>query len=728
MLKKLVLFFMILMATHLVQGQKKLITITGEIFDRTSSDKISYATISYDDGLRGTSSNDEGIFTLSLSKKYLSDSISIHHLGFELKKIAIQKFTDDRKMSIGLEAVSYRMPEATIRPIDPYKLLDTAFNNIETQFYTDKHILKGFFRESVWHPGMDQLLYLAEGTLLTYKKGYKNNPRYEPLFNSQTKDHIVIDSAYAADIESTFSYKGLEIIVPRIVQGPFSPISLDVFKNPKDFFCSSCRKRINYTYDRYVKKGEDEFYVIKFDDVKLEIDYEGELYYDLNKKVITEVIYSVNNRGLGKFDAGNSEVNLRSRKFHIKYTLMGDKLGLSFVAIHNEFEDRIVGHLIKNEIEYVTNSIETKKVKPFKRKQRIDIDSDLELSLFKTGISKWKNISVIPRTKNMDKLVLNRIIKPLDNKLDKSAISNKILYTNYNKALKLSKNNQKPLLIYFTADWCMPCKKMQNTTFKEKDVVTFINEKYIPVKIDMTRGDNSISRKFGITSMPSYLIVSSDREVVSKTIGYQPSFLFMSFLKGNNIIDHSKWTVKDISLVEGDDKPVFHGTIRDSVLFEEMELSLEMSVKEASMFQLLVIKKDELVEKFGINGYYNKLVESMYTIGNLQFSKSPRHVLHFLKEYAGDDCMPIYFKYLADHYRFSQNIKSSAATSSIQFLSHLQPEYIPEFMDDISFVTSNIKRTVDLQNMQTILNKVLVEDAEIEKHKDFVEEKLSLQN
>lgn len=726
MLKKMTLLLMLVMAFSQAKGQSKQIKITGEIFDNSSNDKISYATISYDNGRRGTTSNEEGLFTLTLSKTFITDSITIHHLGYELEKIAIVECVEIEKVRIALKAVSYQMPEATIRSINPYKLLDIAFDNIESQFLRSNHILKGFFRESIWHPGMDQLLYLAEGTLLTYKTGYKNHPVCDPSsYSLTTKDHVVIDSAYVANIESKFKYKGLEIIVPRIVQGPYSPIYLDVFKNARTFFCKSVRQKINYTYDGYIKKGKEEYYVIKFDASKLNIDYEGELYFDINKQVITEVIFYVNDNGLKKFNSSDSALNLRYRKFHIKYTLMGDRIGLSFVNIDNEFEDKMLGHLIKNKIEYVTNSVDTEKVKPYKRKLRIDIDNDLELSLFKTGVSEWKNISVIPRTKNMNYLVRNRTVKPLEVKLDKSAISSKILYQSYKKAVKSSERNQKPLLIYFTADWCPPCKKMKNSTLQDEDIVTYINETYNPVKVDMTRGDHSVSRKFGVTSLPTYLIVNSEQKVESSGLGYYPKSNFMLFLQNEVKTYHAKWNLADFfkneKLGQSKDKDLQQDSLQNS----DIELTLDISVKESSIFELFVLKKDELIEKFGVERYYDKMVESIFTIGNFQFSKSPRYVIDFLKEIGGDDSMTIYFKYLSDHYRYSQNLKESAATSLIQFLTLLEPEYVPAFTDDIAFVTSNIKRASDLKKMQAILNTVLIEHPDIENQKDLVEKKLS---
>lgn len=43
--------------------------------------------------------------------------------------------------------------------------------------------------------------------------------------------------------------------------------------------------------------------------------------------------------------------------------------------------------------------------------------------------------------------------------------------------------NGKLILLWFTADWCAPCKTLQASVFHNSEVVKVINEKFIPVKI-----------------------------------------------------------------------------------------------------------------------------------------------------------------------------------------------------------------------------------------------------
>ena len=54
----------------------------------------------------------------------------------------------------------------------------------------------------------------------------------------------------------------------------------------------------------------------------------------------------------------------------------------------------------------------------------------------------------------------------------------------YKKALKLAKKENKVLFIDFYTTWCGPCKMMDRSTFKDKDVIDWLGKEAISIKID----------------------------------------------------------------------------------------------------------------------------------------------------------------------------------------------------------------------------------------------------
>lgn len=67
--------------------------------------------------------------------------------------------------------------------------------------------------------------------------------------------------------------------------------------------------------------------------------------------------------------------------------------------------------------------------------------------------------------------------------------------------------NAKPVLLYLTADWCTACRKMSNTTFKNKAVITAMSN-YHAIKVDCTDFKNpdikAMMRKLGARGLPFY--------------------------------------------------------------------------------------------------------------------------------------------------------------------------------------------------------------------------------
>src|SRR4051794_3341688 len=54
----------------------------------------------------------------------------------------------------------------------------------------------------------------------------------------------------------------------------------------------------------------------------------------------------------------------------------------------------------------------------------------------------------------------------------------------------------KPMFIYFTADYCQPCQYMKHTTWASEDVKTVLGA-YVPVKVDIEK-NKDLALSYGI--------------------------------------------------------------------------------------------------------------------------------------------------------------------------------------------------------------------------------------
>lgn len=80
----------------------------------------------------------------------------------------------------------------------------------------------------------------------------------------------------------------------------------------------------------------------------------------------------------------------------------------------------------------------------------------------------------------------------------------------------------RPLLVVFGAEWCTFCKKMENTTMAEKEMVKSINTRFVPVHLDFDK-QRPVADALKIKAIPCSVVLSSDADVLSRHDGFAKS-------------------------------------------------------------------------------------------------------------------------------------------------------------------------------------------------------------
>jgi len=83
------------------------------------------------------------------------------------------------------------------------------------------------------------------------------------------------------------------------------------------------------------------------------------------------------------------------------------------------------------------------------------------------------------------------------------------LFRNYGLAeAKIEALKQKKkIYLHFTASWCMPCKWMDENTYKDFQVKEALNENFIPIKINIEETEGkTFKSSFGVTILPTIMI------------------------------------------------------------------------------------------------------------------------------------------------------------------------------------------------------------------------------
>lgn len=127
--------------------------------------------------------------------------------------------------------------------------------------------------------------------------------------------------------------------------------------------------------------------------------------------------------------------------------------------------------------------------------------------------------------------------------------------TAFPEGLNLAKSKEKSIMVSFYTDWCKWCKKLEETTYPDPEVVEFLSD-LVCMKIDAGK-DTVISKRFRIHGYPSILFLESDGKEIDRIVGYLPPEKFLKetkdILERKNVfavlLEREKKYPKDIELM-----------------------------------------------------------------------------------------------------------------------------------------------------------------------------------
>ena len=104
----------------------------------------------------------------------------------------------------------------------------------------------------------------------------------------------------------------------------------------------------------------------------------------------------------------------------------------------------------------------------------------------------------------------------------------------YQDGMARGKFEKKQIFLHFYADWCMYCKKMQQTTFKDPEVIDTLNQDYIPIRIN-TDLEPEIAALYKVEPIPDTWFIFFNGEPNGNRTGYvspEEMKVLLKLLKG----------------------------------------------------------------------------------------------------------------------------------------------------------------------------------------------------
>ena len=101
-------------------------------------------------------------------------------------------------------------------------------------------------------------------------------------------------------------------------------------------------------------------------------------------------------------------------------------------------------------------------------------------------------------------------------------------------------SDDKIIMIDFYTDWCAPCKLLDSDTFTNEEVIQYVDNNFIPIKINAeSEYGMPLYEKFKGTGYPMIIFLDKEKNEIDRFYGFYPPNDFI--LKLNNILsgDHT---------------------------------------------------------------------------------------------------------------------------------------------------------------------------------------------
>ena len=116
--------------------------------------------------------------------------------------------------------------------------------------------------------------------------------------------------------------------------------------------------------------------------------------------------------------------------------------------------------------------------------------------------------------------------------------SNDIVWAeNYIFAQKKAFQSDKPIIIFFTGKWCVPCKIMKRQVWADEQVRDVVNKEFIPLIIDVDDPDNiDLLVRYNVAGTPITIVTDSNGNALQWRVGGIGKSEFLELLRESSSI------------------------------------------------------------------------------------------------------------------------------------------------------------------------------------------------
>lgn len=163
--------------------------------------------------------------------------------------------------------------------------------------------------------------------------------------------------------------------------------------------------------------------------------------------------------------------------------------------------------------------------------------------------------------------------------------------------------------LYFSANWCAPCKWMDENTFNNQTLAEYSNNEYLAVQLDIDNKEAAYYQdKYSVTSIPSILIFSARGDLLQEIGGSIEAKDLLAVLKQHNHVGNKRSAHHKEEVVLESPKPIFKME-KPALVTEESKQQMH-EVLSAPMPQIAAVetaspsRTNVFIPKSGEDFYY----------------------------------------------------------------------------------------------------------------------------
>jgi hypothetical protein len=318
----------LLTASGLLLAQNSVITISGQLKDSKSGDKITHATITVPGSNIGTVSNSEGEFTLKIPASQNAQFFEVSHLSYTTSKIMISEAAGkDKTYLMDLQPIQLR--ELAVVPADARSVVNMAMQRIRENYSEVPNMMTGFYRESIRQ--RRDYLSISEAVV---------DIRKAPYISYQDDQVKIFKGRKSTNV------KKADTLMVQLQGGPNVAMLLDIVKNTDLSIALDSLDNYTFEFGSVVTIDNELNWVINFKPnvVKDAPLYNGKLYISQEKMAITRAEFSLDLEDEDKATSlfvRKKPMGLRfsptSTSYLVTYKEQNGKYYLSYVRVDLKF-------------------------------------------------------------------------------------------------------------------------------------------------------------------------------------------------------------------------------------------------------------------------------------------------------------------------------------------------------------------------------------------------------